>query len=602
MFLAAAPPQMASSPAGATEMASSQAGATEVVSQGAKRALAMSKGVTRIPLEDLGPAVFNRKGNPTSGRHCVNLSKRILRVEGFSTFRYVAGYCHEPDPTSPLAVCHHANRMSERDHLLPTLPPRALKGVFAKTHLMTMLQLYKQGRFPDLEREVSSQPDSFTGELREALSHGIFMHVFPFEAIRDNPEDFNALMASDNFDHGHGLADSEIRCIREMRTAIRTLPMGGASSQFAEVSAEIQRLAGQRWGTKDLQAFWAYAQTTLELQMELLFEIWVFGECEDTLQVDSIFFGNVAKLSASRQWSRAAVAVMHFLSDRDNECVLVAGRYLAGAVDKSALKRLASANRTAEQKASSHALEAFMSSVMDTYYVPWASDWGTPPFSRSSWAKGFAAFLCKMGRQVCKDQDLPMETKLKFETKLRADLAEDMHGTMPPVVIQHDPRTASTGVEPRAIEMETVLEDSANPGKARVPAKRLALEAGLEVNGTVAKKADMGDKALSQDMIVVGTITNIDKDGVRVRWEEGKPEELHMHEDLVPAQRPKGKANGGPSGGPPEPALKWASCSSKENADMWVHVAQSVLYQTYVSQNTEHGDVHVTMASSQAGT
>ena len=439
MFLAAAPPQMASSPAGATEMASSQAGATEVVSQGAKRALAMSKGVTRIPLEDLGPAVFNRKGNPTSGRHCVNLSKRILRVEGFSTFRYVAGYCHEPDPTSPLAVCHHANRMSERDPLLPKLPPRALKGVFAKTHLMTMLQLYKQGRFPDLEREVSSQPDSFTGELREALSHGIFMHVFPFEAIRDNPEDFNALMASDNFDHGHGLADSEIRCIREMRAAIRNVPLGEASSQFGAVSTEIQRLAGQRWGTKDLQAFWAYAQTTLELQMELLFEIWVFGECEDTLQVDSIFFGNVAKLSASRQWSRAAVAVMHFLSDRDNECVLVAGRYLAGAVDKSALKRLASANRTAEQKASSHALEAFMSSVMDTYYVPWASDWGTPPFSRSSWAKGFAAFLCKMGRQVCKDQDLPMETKLKFETKLRADLAEDMHGTMPPVVIQHAP-------------------------------------------------------------------------------------------------------------------------------------------------------------------
>ena len=146
--------------------------------------------------------------------------------------------------------------------------------------------------------------------------------------------------------------------------------------------------------------------------------------------------------------------------------------------------------------------------------------------------------------------------------------------------------------------METVLEDSANPGKARVPAKRLALEAGLEVNGTVAKKADMGDKALSQDMIVVGTITNIDKDGVRVRWEEGKPEELHMHEDLVPAQRPKEKGGGTL----PEPAPKWASCSSKENADMWVHVAQSVLYQTYVSQNTEHGDVHVTMASSQAGT
>ena len=205
--LPAQPAQESTSPASATEKASSQAGATEVVSLGAKRALSMSKGVTRVPLEELGPAVFNRKGNPTSGRHCVNLAQRILRVEGFGTFRYVAGYCHEPDPAEPLAVSQHANRMAERDPLLPTMPPRALKGVFAKTHLMTMLQLYKQGRFADLQRVVCSQPEDFTRELTEALSHGIFMHVFPWEAIRDHPEDFKALMASDNFDHGHGLAD-----------------------------------------------------------------------------------------------------------------------------------------------------------------------------------------------------------------------------------------------------------------------------------------------------------------------------------------------------------------------------------------------------------
>ena len=340
--LPASPTNLASSQAGEVEIASSQVGATEVVSLGAQRALSMSKGVTRVPLEDLGPAVFNRKGNPTSGRHCVNLSERMLRVEGFATFRYVAGYCHEPDPNEPLAVCRHANRMAERDPLLPKLPPRALKGVFAKTHMMTTLQLYKQGRLADLERVVSSQPETFTRELEEALSHGIFMHVFPYEAVRDNPEDFKTLMASDNFDHGHGLADSEIRCIREMRTAIRTLPLGEASSQFVAVSAEIRRLAGQRWGKKDLEAFWDFAQTTLELHMDLLFEIWVQGECEDALQVDSFFFGNLAKLSATRQWTRAAVAVVHFLSDRDTECMLVAGRYLASAVHTKTLKNLAS--------------------------------------------------------------------------------------------------------------------------------------------------------------------------------------------------------------------------------------------------------------------
>ena len=95
-----------------------------------------------------------------------------------------------------------------------------------------------------------------------------------------------------------------------------------------------------------------------------------------------------------------------------------------------------------------------------------------------------------MGRQVCKDQDLPWETKEKFETKLRATLVVDMLGTMPAVVIQHNSRTASSQGQ-TAIRMETILEDTANPGKATVPAKRLASEAGLVLDGTVAKKADI---------------------------------------------------------------------------------------------------------------
>jgi len=230
--------------------------------------------------------------------------------------------------------------------------------------------------------------------------------------------------------------------------------------------------------------------------------------------------------------------------------------------------------------------------VMDTYYAPWASDWGASPFRRSSWAKGFAAFLCKMGRQVCKDQDLPMETKEKFEMKLRATLVVDMHGTLPAVVFQPNTRRASTQ-EHTVIELETILEDTANPGKATVPVKRLASEAGFMLDGTVAKKAD---KASSQDVSVIGTITNIGTDGIRVRWEEGEPEELHKQEDLVPAQRPKEKPQD------LEPALKWSPSSSKDNADMWTHVAQSALYQAYVSQSSAHGELHMAMAPSQDGT
>ena len=73
--------------------------------------LKMSKGVVRVPLQDLGPALFNRLGEDTSGQHCLTLGKRILTLEGFATFRYVAGFCHEPDPADPLAVSRHGNKM-----------------------------------------------------------------------------------------------------------------------------------------------------------------------------------------------------------------------------------------------------------------------------------------------------------------------------------------------------------------------------------------------------------------------------------------------------------------------------------------------------------
>ena len=73
--------------------------------------LKMSKGVVRVPLQDLGPALFNRLGQDTCGQHCLKLGKRILTLEGFATFRYVAGFCHEPDPADPLAVSRHGNKM-----------------------------------------------------------------------------------------------------------------------------------------------------------------------------------------------------------------------------------------------------------------------------------------------------------------------------------------------------------------------------------------------------------------------------------------------------------------------------------------------------------
>ena len=64
------------------------------------------------------------------------------------------------------------------------------------------------------------------GELLDVLENGIYMHVFPWWVINQHQEKVTALMAADNFDHGHGLADSEMRCIQSVRAALAATSQG----------------------------------------------------------------------------------------------------------------------------------------------------------------------------------------------------------------------------------------------------------------------------------------------------------------------------------------------------------------------------------------
>lgn len=564
-----------------------------------RRALARSKGISRVPLDDLGPALFNRGGAPTSGRHCVNLAKRILMIEGFATYRYVAGFAHEPDPADPNAVANHGNRMAERDALLPRLPAKSLKGVFAKTHLVTLLQLYKGGHLPDLVAWVATHRSSEEREeLEDVLRYGIFMHVFPWEAVRDHPEDMKALMASDNFDHGHGLTDSELRCINGMREAIlklevpRASSQGSASSQYDVVMAHVQRMSGQRWHEKDLECFWNFAQTTLDVHLAMLVEVWSFGECEDILQVDSAFFGALAKVSAKNQWSRCALAVRQFLSDKETECILVGGRYVAGAVDKNTLKRLAASNRNDKQKASSQELESFLGAIMQQYYLPWSNDWMRSPFQRDAWAKAFAAFLCKMGNLICRDTPPDHASKLKMETKLRETLNRDKLSEMPSRVV---PDGVAPSVPNR--EGETVKAQDDLGSQASISSKRMAAECGLAMNGGVILKKTKRDANIATETMHVGIVQSILDQGVEVKWKDGQVT-MHTQADLMPA--PKQKASSQEPASLTLAACKWAACSTEDNMKMWMQLTQTTLYQLYVSQSAAHNDLRVTITPTEA--
>ena len=102
-----------------SKIAASASSQGRLVNDSAMNVLKFSKGVMRVPLEDLGPALFNRQGAATCGQHILKLAERILNLEGFATIRYVAGFCREPNHNDPFAVARHGNAMQSADVVLP---------------------------------------------------------------------------------------------------------------------------------------------------------------------------------------------------------------------------------------------------------------------------------------------------------------------------------------------------------------------------------------------------------------------------------------------------------------------------------------------------
>ena len=589
-----------SAPPSRGSLASGQGSASDLVNEDAMCVLKMSKGVFRVPLEELGPALFNRHGEATSGAHCHKLAKRILTLEGFATFRYVAGFCHEPDPKDPLAVSRHGNNMKATDNSLPRLPAKPLKGVFAKTHLVTFLQLYKNGQIPIASgEEASSQCDGAENqsrvELQDALEHGVFMHVFPWSVVRDHREAVIKLMAADNFDHGHGLADSEMRCIKAVRSSIAassqgSLPVPLGLSQFDVVLRHVTQMSGQRWREQDIGNFWDFGKSTLEAHFDLMHEIWLFAECESSLRVEAAWFGAIAKVNTLLQWTRASLVVAHILSDREKECSVVAGQCVAGAIRKVVVKQIRE-----REAALSQDVEDWVQSVMNTYWMP-TQDRETRPVSREVGLPAVAAFLDRVGRLLAQPVlvDLP-EKKAKFETKLRSAMEKGWKGSMPEPLTPLRLGAKEPGSQNWTDKLDAqpmVVADSA--GRAVVGVKRQAQNKHLEVGVRVeAKRTRLGAK---EPETASATISAISDEGVQVKWDEpeksGCIESLLLVSDIELAKK-KREADPTKSGILDVEACKWSPCSTAANNEMLLTLTTATLYQAYVGRSAAHEDLHV---------
>ena len=545
----------AAAPPSEEPSALSQAIKSALVNEDAMFVLRLSKGVTRVPIEELGPALFNRHGEATSSAHCLKLAKRILTLEGFATFRYVAGFCHDPDPADPLSVSRHGNSMQSKDNSLPRLPAKPLKGVFAKTHLVTFLQMYKNGQIPGASCEVPQAP-SQSGEalsqsrveLQDALEHGVYMHVFPWWVVQKHKDSLVKLMAADNFDHGHGMSESEMRCIKLVRCAISASSQGQlcvpvGQSQFDVVLREVMQMSGQRWKEQDIGHFWDFAKSTLEAHFDLMHDIWTFAECESSLRVETAWFGGIAKVNAALQWTRTSLVVAHILSDREKECSVVAGQCVAGAIRKAVAKQIRERNAALSQE-----VDDWIQCVMGKYW-PLGHDGDKRPVARAVGLPAIAAFLDRVGRWLAQPSlGDAAEKKAKIEGKLRSAMSKGWKGPMPDPLADLLPPKAPDWTD-KLDAQPMLVADSA--GRAVLGAKRQAQNKNLEVGVRVtAKRQRLQAKEPGAEP---ATVTAISDEGVLVKWdaaaEDGCIESLLAVSDIELTEKKNAKHENGKKGG-----------------------------------------------------
>ena len=50
--------------------------------------LSLAVYTSNMSIDDLGPALFSREGDWTSGNHCKDLAWSINKVQGFAAYRY----------------------------------------------------------------------------------------------------------------------------------------------------------------------------------------------------------------------------------------------------------------------------------------------------------------------------------------------------------------------------------------------------------------------------------------------------------------------------------------------------------------------------------
>ena len=145
-----------------------------------------SLGVTRIPLNEMACADFNRHGQGVNGKHAQSVVRRIFQEEGLQTWRYQRGLCIEPPPEDPLRFARFTNGyVKKQRELLAEVEERPLPGSFAKTHLWHSLHTAKVGGRCYWDTGLPLQANLEDPEVRQTFQSGMWYETLRYAAWQD---------------------------------------------------------------------------------------------------------------------------------------------------------------------------------------------------------------------------------------------------------------------------------------------------------------------------------------------------------------------------------------------------------------------------------
>ena len=388
--------------------------------------LSLAQPMVQMSIHDLGPALFNREGDYTSGQHCKDLAYVMCKRQGFATYRYQCVWAHEPDPSDPLAVYRHGSNMAMVDPALPKLPKKPLLGMFRRVHMVTTLHIADAGnqKFNDSDEYITV--DSGNAAWKDAIQNGVMVLKFKWEDIQKHREKFIALMASDNADSDIQMSDDELsisyRLMLEAEIQ-RTVPVGKTLANI-QIDAVRSRAATQM-PVQEYRDLLAWVNTTNKACMAWI-RMWQRFCCSPkTFFVPTEFFLMLSGTPADCQCCRLCLLSWEFGADRTKECDKVNGKHRSRAVQKPQVESFKSMPVQLRES-----LEKKLRSLMTTY-------WDNRPDDAKVDAllAHFGLMLKRIGKKIGKaktileenpDHDNFMQQIARLEWEMRKGLSDEV--------------------------------------------------------------------------------------------------------------------------------------------------------------------------------